>query len=57
MARCKDCAKEWFSQNGMAVAKQHHDRTGHTVQVEQMVLVTWCLEGSSYHEYMKAMGK
>jgi hypothetical protein len=41
----------------MAIAKHHHDVTGHTVDVAQIVLVTWCLEGSAYHLDMKAEGK
>jgi hypothetical protein len=56
-AYCDDCGKEWASENGMAIAKRHHDATGHTVHVEQIVLVTWCLEGSRYHLDMKAEGK
>jgi len=35
VAICKDCGWEYQNhKNGLALAAQHHDRTGHTVHVE-----------------------
>lgn len=41
-ARCQECAWQTRNRkNGMANAAQHHDRTGHRVQVTQEVWVAY----------------
>lgn len=34
LAHCVNCEWEVESRNGLGLAAQHHDRTGHEVQVE-----------------------
>ena len=31
---CQDCGWETYGKNGLGIAAQHHDRTGHTVTID-----------------------
>ncbi len=42
VANCRDCDWEYEShKNGLALAAQHHDRTGHVVNIEITNYVTY----------------
>jgi hypothetical protein len=50
IATCDDCG--WTTQchkNALANAKRHHNATGHTVQVEQMLIVAYTRRGSPFN--------
>ena len=47
-ANCVDCGWQCLSRNAVGAGKVHHNRTGHTVQCESYVLMTYALEGSAY---------
>lgn len=39
---CEDCDFETSGKNGLGNAARHHDRTGHTVNVDVSGNVTYC---------------
>ena len=41
-ALCADCGWELFAKNALGLAAQHHDRTGHNVNVEIHGHVSYC---------------
>lgn len=48
-ANCDDCPWQSFNyHNGLAQAKIHHNRTGHTVHIEVCNAVTYTLKGGEY---------
>ncbi len=40
-ARCWDCGWAVRGRNGLGLAAQHHDRTGHTVQINVFGVVVY----------------
>lgn len=40
-AACRECGWHSNERNALGAAAQHHDRTGHTVRVEQLTTVTY----------------
>ena len=50
-ARCRGCEWELYSKNALGVAAQHHDRTGHSVDIE----VSGCVSYLSEAEHEAAL--
>ena len=45
LAICRDCGWEYENhRNALALAKKHHNKTGHTVHIELVNSVTYKLE-------------
>lgn len=40
-AECQTCGVVYDSRNALGLAAQHHDKTGHTINTEQCISVTY----------------
>jgi len=46
-AICEDCGWEVHAKNGLGIAAQHHDRTGHTVVIDVYGSVRYCSDAEN----------
>lgn len=52
-AKCEDCEWEAFTRNALGLGKLHHNQTGHSVEIESVLSVSYCLESSKHYQNWK----
>ena len=55
-AECQDCEWQSYARNALGNAAQHHDRTGHNVNIEVQGNVSYCND-DEHERRLKAKSK